>query len=74
MKVKLTVDQVKLIKNELSYDLKANAEFDLPDDKADKIFDRCVEIEVEESNIEEDEEMSQQGETAASLVTMLGGH
>lgn len=72
MQVKLTSEQTKFIKSEFGYAFPSETGFELPDDKADTIFERCTDIEVSESHTDED--MSPRGEVAVSLVTMLGGH
>lgn len=74
MLVIFTKDQADLIKKELGFDFQPNQRVELSKDQKHKIFDRCVEIEIDTSNVEEDEEISPVGETAASLVTMLGGN
>jgi hypothetical protein len=74
MQVIFTKAQTGLIKKELGFDFEPNQEVELPKDKQHQIFDHCVKIEIETSNVEDDEEISPEGKTAASLVTMLGGH
>lgn len=74
MLVMFTKDQADLIKKELGFNFRPDQQIELPKDQKHKIFDRCVEIEIDTSNVEDDEEISPEGETAASLVTMLGGH
>ena len=69
-----TKEQTKFIKNTLGYDFLPGVEVELPDEKKRRIFDHSVEVEIETSNVGDDEEISPEGETAASLVTMLGGH
>ena len=74
MLVMFTKDQADLIKKELGFAFQPNQQAELSKDQKHKIFDRCVEIEIDTSNAEDDEEISPEGETAASLVTMFGGN
>lgn len=74
MQVIFTKSQTALIEKELGYRFEPNQAIELPKEKKHRIFDRCVEIEIDTSNVEDNEKISPEGETAASLVTMLGGH